>query len=493
MRQPAHFRRARVSLQTKLIAGLIVIVLAPLLVAAYFVGQLGDVTSNFARNEVRAMRGAVEHADQVYRQLIEARLVIESEVARRLASDPQIAKLDPSAPLAAIVARENALIGVTLTASDEHVVAQASRPRPDGPWVTHHIDQALAGGGSLGLDFAEPDLQGTYYPELEEAMAKAHQADQYRSAIPSGQKIAFLALLSGAVLIAIMIGVFASRRVTVRVAALLEATRSVSSGHLEARATLRGRDEMAELAVAFNTMLDDLESKRAQIEYLQRIGAWQDVARKLAHEIKNPLTPIQLAVQQTASSYKGDDPRFKRQLEDTVEIVEEEIAGLRRLVDTFRTLGALPKVEASPILLGDVLDDLALDPQFAHVVKPHAPPAPVTVRADKLLLKRVLANLIENGLQAARDAGAAQDVHVTWSASPDDGRVTIFVDDHGPGVTADARAKIFEPYVTTKATGTGLGLAISKKIALEHDGDLTISPDPAPTGGARFVLTLPLA
>ena len=80
MRQPAHFRRARISLQTKLIAGLIVIVLTPLLVAAYFVGQLGDVTSTFARNEVRAMRGAVEHADQVYRQLIEARLQIESEV-----------------------------------------------------------------------------------------------------------------------------------------------------------------------------------------------------------------------------------------------------------------------------------------------------------------------------------------------------------------------------------------------------------------------------
>src|SRR5678810_908827 len=111
---------------------------------------------------------------------------------------------------------------------------------------------------------------------------------------------------------------------------------------------IRDRDEMAELGSAFNTMLDDLEHARGQLEYLQRIGAWQDVARKLAHEIKNPLTPIQLAVQQTVSSYKGDDARFKRQLTDTGEIVEEEIAGLRRLVDTFRTLGALPKVEAAP-------------------------------------------------------------------------------------------------------------------------------------------------
>jgi two-component system nitrogen regulation sensor histidine kinase NtrY len=344
MRQPAHFRRARISLQAKLIAGLIVIVLTPLLVAAYFIGQLGDVTSNFARNEVRDMRGAVDHADEVYHTLIETKLVLETEVARRLATEPAIAHVDPAAPLEAILERENGLIGITLTSADGRTLATASRPLPSGPWLSHHVDQRLDGGASLGLDFAEPDLQKLYYPELQAAKQKAARADEYHSAIPNGQKLAFLALLSGAVLIAIVIGVFASRRITVRVAALLEATRAVSAGHLESRATQRGRDELAEHAVAFNTMLDDLESKREQIEYLQRIGAWQDVARKLAHEIKNPLTPIQLAVQQTASAYKGDDPRFQKQLTDTVEIVEEEIEGLRRLVDTFRTLGALPKV-----------------------------------------------------------------------------------------------------------------------------------------------------
>jgi signal transduction histidine kinase len=492
MRQPAHFRRARISLQVKLIVGLIVIVLTPLLVAAYFVGQLGDVTSSFARNELRGVRATIEHADELYQQLVDSRLQLEAEVAHRLAADPAIARVDPHAPLDQILSGESGLVGISLTGADSRELARASRPLPDGAFVAHHVNQALAGGATLGLDFAEPDIANTYYPDLSEAKQKVRQADQYHSVLPSGQKFAFLALLSGAVLIAIVIGVFASRRVTVRVAALLDATRAVSSGHLDARATLRGRDEMAELAVAFNTMLDDLESKRAQIEYLQRIGAWQDVARKLAHEIKNPLTPIQLAVQQTASSYKGDDPRFKQQLADTVEIVEEEIAGLRRLVDTFRTLGALPKVEPAPIALADVLDDLKLDPQFASLaIRP--PDAPVTVRADKLLLKRVLSNLVENGLQAARDSGGSPEVVVSWSPDPAASRVTIFVDDHGPGVPADAQAKIFEPYVTTKATGTGLGLAISKKIALEHDGDLTISPDRAPTGGARFVLTLPLA
>jgi two-component system, NtrC family, nitrogen regulation sensor histidine kinase NtrY len=248
---------------------------------------------------------------------------------------------------------------------------------------------------------------------------------------------------------------------------------------------------MAELAVVFNTMLDDVDAKRRQIEYLQRIGAWQDVARRIAHEIKNPLTPIQLAVQQCVSAYRGDDARFGRLLTDTREIVEEEIAGLRRLVDTFRTLGQLPRVAATPIAMTDVLDDVMRDPLAGGHTTVRPPDSAVTVRADKLLLKRVLANLIENGIHAGQDAGGTGDVDVSWRRDGD--RVRVFVDDRGRGVAAADRDRIFEPYVTTKATGTGLGLAIAKKIAIEHDGDLELDTAPAPTGGARFVVTLPAA
>jgi nitrogen fixation/metabolism regulation signal transduction histidine kinase len=249
---------------------------------------------------------------------------------------------------------------------------------------------------------------------------------------------------------------------------------------------------MAELGSAFNTMLDDLNQTRGQLAYLQRIGAWQDVARRLAHEIKNPLTPIQLAVQQTVSQYKGDDARFRKTLEETGEIVEEEIEGLRRLVDTFRTLGQLPKVEKHPIALADVIDELRLDPAFATKLELVPPATPVTVRADKLLLKRVLANLVENGIHAGHDANSSGSVVVSWSADPRGDLVTITVDDRGAGVAQADHERIFEPYVTTKATGTGLGLAISRKIAIEHGGDLVLAPTRAPTGGARFVVTLPL-
>jgi nitrogen fixation/metabolism regulation signal transduction histidine kinase len=247
---------------------------------------------------------------------------------------------------------------------------------------------------------------------------------------------------------------------------------------------------MAELGSAFNTMLDDLAQTRSQLSYLQRIGAWQDVARRLAHEIKNPLTPIQLAVQQCVSAYKGDDARFSQLLKDTGEIVEEEINGLRRLVDTFRTLGQLPKVEKVPLALGDVIEELKLDPQMSERLELQPPSRPVTVRADKLLLKRVLANLVENGIHAGQEAGNEPNVVISWSAGPD--AVNINVDDRGNGVAEADRERIFEPYVTTKSTGTGLGLAIARKIAIEHGGELAVAARRAPTGGARFVVSLPL-
>ena len=142
-------------------------------------------------------------------------------------------------------------------------------------------------------------------------------------------------------------------------------------------------------------------------------------------------------------------------------------------------------------MVSDLIEELKLDPVMATRLVVVAPAEPVQVRADKLLLKRVLANLVENGMHAGQEAGRSGAVTVTWQPRRDDAVITV--DDEGKGVSADARTKIFEPYVTTKATGTGLGLAIAKKIALEHGGTLEVAVEAAPTGGARFVLTVPLA
>ncbi len=475
-------RARRVSLQVKLAVALTLAVLTPLLVSAYLVDQLGKVAANFASNEAAARQEPMAHALVTYRELFETTKRLHAEIADRLARS-----LTPEEVPSALE-REAGVVAITLTRPDGAVIARARRALPGPSWREKEVQRAVP-AGTLTLAFAVPGALQQEYQELKSALDGARRVSQVRSGLPASYRLTFLALISLATLAAAGIGLAFSTAVTRRIGALVSTARKVSAGKLEARVALAGNDELAELGSAFNTMLDDLEGTRRQITYLQRIGAWQDVARRLAHEIKNPLTPIQLAVQQCVSSYRGDDERFTRMLRDTGEIVEEEIAGLRRLVDTFRTLGQLPKVEATPLALGDVLEELRLDPAAADRLRLVPPPEPITVRADRLLLKRVLANLVENALHAGDEAGRKAPVVVEWKRQGP--LVTITVDDHGKGVAAADRERIFEPYVTTKTTGTGLGLAIAKKIALEHGGDLTVADGPAPTGGARFVVSLP--
>jgi nitrogen fixation/metabolism regulation signal transduction histidine kinase len=486
----------RISLQVKLAVGLLVIAMVPLLVAAYLIDQVGKDAATFRANEAAMRDEALVRSQGAYREYFAAVKELHDKIAAQLVARPEIAALAPDAPLAEILAADGHLASIALVDASGVVVAEEHEPPPgDEIWRVIEDERALPGGATLRLGFLVREDMREELKDLGDIQQTEKQIRADRSALPEGYQWGFLALLSAAAVIAIAIGTFAAQRVTRRIGVLVAAAREVAEGKHGVRAALAGRDEMAELAVAFNRMLDALDRQRGEIEYLQRIGAWQDVARKLAHEIKNPLTPIQLAVQQLVAAYKGDDERFRKVLGDTGEIVEEEIAGLRRLVDTFRTLGQLPRVEAHPLALREVVEDLRLDPALAerlHVAEPADAAAALTVRADKLLLKRVLANLVENGVHAGQEAGRPGDVTVTWGLAADRRSVAITVDDQGKGIAPDERERIFEPYVTTKSTGTGLGLAIAKKIALEHGGSLAVAPTPAPTGGARFVVTLPV-
>jgi two-component system nitrogen regulation sensor histidine kinase NtrY len=496
-------RGPRFALQWRVTAALIGILLLPFVLSYALLQQVGHSAANYKANEARESVAAMEKSLDAYRDLFETTKRLHADIADRLSGRAQLIALDPKADLASIldeeVAAQSHLRGLALLREDGSVVIEAEHPldpRQAAKLRDKVVDQPLGSGGSLRLTFTVSATLQEEYQNLNKMIEKLSYSTQIRSALPDGYRITFVVTIVLASLVVGILGIVMSRRIiTRRVDALVATARRVSDGHVDARVDLPGSDEMAELGGAFNTMLDALAQTRSQIEYLQRIGAWQDVARRLAHEIKNPLTPIQLAVQQTVSSYRGDDARFKKQLVDTGEIVEEEIEGLRRLVDTFRTLGQLPKVEKAPIDLAELVEELKLDPMFAAQLVVHPPRVPVVVRADKLLLKRVLANLVENGIHAGQEAGqlgADGRVEVAWGVDARGENVTITVDDRGKGVSEENRDKIFEPYVTTKATGTGLGLAIARKIAIEHGGELAVASDRAATGGARFEISLPL-
>jgi nitrogen fixation/metabolism regulation signal transduction histidine kinase len=253
----------------------------------------------------------------------------------------------------------------------------------------------------------------------------------------------------------------------------------------------KGKDELDELGRAFDRMVAELGQARSRLEYLQKVSAWQEVARRLAHEIKNPLMPIQLAVQEIASKYPGDDPAYRRLLDTATEILREEITGLRRLVEDFSAFAKLPKVEPTPLDLVPLVEEIVrLQPEWQSFVKVETSGS-VSAPCDKVLFRRVIANLVENALQAASRAGREPQVVIRVERRPDRERAAILVDDNGPGVPAADRQRVFDPYVTFRPGGTGLGLAIVRKIVIDHGGDVSVGDAPAPLAGARFVVELP--
>jgi nitrogen fixation/metabolism regulation signal transduction histidine kinase len=292
--------------------------------------------------------------------------------------------------------------------------------------------------------------------------------------------------------VATVLGLFVARRATGRVATLREAARRVGEGDLAVRVSPRGKDELDDLGRAFDRMVAELGETRSRLEYMQKVSAWQEVARRLAHEIKNPLTPIQLAVQELASKYRGGDETYQRLLGTAQEILKEEIGSIRRLVDDFSAFAKLPKVEPSPVDLAQLVEDFARAhaewQAFLHVERPQAP---VGALCDRMLIRRVLTNLVENAVQAAEGAGRTPAVRLSVAADGARGAATVLVDDNGPGIPPAERERVFDPYVTTKEHGTGLGLAIVRKILLDHGGDVEIDDAPPPLGGARLRVTLP--
>ncbi len=283
-----------------------------------------------------------------------------------------------------------------------------------------------------------------------------------------------------------------------RVALLARALERAGAGDGAVRVRPRGEDEAGAALTAFNAMMDRVDLLRERAEELERIGAWQEFARRLAHEIKNPLTPIQLAVQEVARKYRGDDAAFGRTLSTAREIVEEEVETLRRLVTAFSDFARLPEVRAVHADLAEFVRDagegqglLAASDERGAVARVQwvAGEGAVPVRIDRIMLRRALDNLVRNAAQAG-----AKTVTVRVERLPAArAEVHLVVEDDGPGVAPSERAKVFEPYFTTKSAtgGTGLGLAIVRKIALDHDGDVVL--DETYDKGARFVLALPVA
>jgi nitrogen fixation/metabolism regulation signal transduction histidine kinase len=495
-------------LDVKIIVTLLVTALVPLGVSIHLVSRAVDTSLGLGLNDeiaaqlergLAAQRAHIESIKEAQRlrleRLADSRALAaatagsdEAEVRRVLES---LAEADPS------------LRALRLSGSSSRtveIVAVAELTGPPARIVTRQVPAVIGPYDSLEAEFAvDADLVAAYERagrdvETYRALMKAPPAYLGRAFIS-----VYLLLIGGTVAASIGLGVVWTRRHARRIHRLAAATTRVAAGDLAVHVEPGARDEVGELVERFNAMVGELAHNRSRIEYLQKISAWQEMARRLAHEIKNPLTPIHLAAQQLRGKYGGDDERFSRLLEQSTEIIEEEVETLRRLTADFSAFARLPRVEPEPVDLGEFLDECAAT--FSHTgehgevgIAWTVEHRPLPVRIDRTMFKRVLDNLVRNAAEALREAATADPrirIAARRTGKGRDAAVELRIADNGPGIPAQQQAAIFEPYFTTKSEGTGLGLAIAKKIVLEHEGAIRLETPPG--GGSEFVIDLPAA
>jgi nitrogen fixation/metabolism regulation signal transduction histidine kinase len=440
---------------------------------------------------------------------------VEGDVARAFAEHPSLVELELSTcggRRLGRTARDQAVdpttertltVRRTLRAAREADDSDGPRDEREPPEEGHCLPDQPDQPFLLTATFAAPRGRLDELETMQAFTQAYHQIELHHREEYLDQPYAnvFAALLFATLVLASLAGALVVRPATRRIEALAAAMRPVAEGDLSVRVALDGDDEVAELGRAFDRMLEELGQSRARVEFMKRMSEWQKMARRIAHEIKNPLTPIQLAVEECHRRYRGDDEDYRRILQTTFEVVNEEVASLRRLVTEFSSFARLPRAKLEVDDLGAFLREQAArleapesdaDQRSAlgvALVSFNVPATPMPAMLDREMLHRVLGNVIQNAVQAIRDAKRGGRVVLTARVEGD--RYVLDVDDDGPGIAEDVGQLVFDPYVTTKRDGTGLGLSIVKKIVVDHGG--SIDAGRSPLGGARFHVVLPRA
>ena len=304
-----------------------------------------------------------------------------------------------------------------------------------------------------------------------------------------------LGLAAASLLAAVGFALALARRIGRPAGALAEAARRVAAGDLEAQAPVLGDDELAGLARAFNRMTSDLRSAQERLVQAERVAAWREIARRLAHELKNPIFPIALSMETVQRAFAGvplpahGGTDLTRLLRDSTQTTLDELRRLQRVVDEFSAFARMPQPQLRPIDLAPVVREVAAlyQARAAGVrVEMSLDPTLPPVQGDPDLLIRALSNLVANALESMAEGGTLQ-----LRTLVRDGQAVVEIEDNGPGITEEQKARLFTPYFTTKPGGTGLGLAIVQGIASDHGGRVEVRP--APQRGTIFALVLRLS
>ena len=305
------------------------------------------------------------------------------------------------------------------------------------------------------------------------------------------------ALMVGALslVLSMLLGIFLAARLVRPVEALSQASAKLAGGDLSTRVQPEGTSvpEVRRLIQSFNHMAADIERSQTQLKRAERVAAWREIARGLAHELKNPLTPILGAMDVLRRARRLGRHDFDEILEEQSDAVIEEVMRLKELADAFSRFARLPEPNPEPLLLTELLDhvialyvpddgEIEVERRYAFLKS--------TWIADKTQIMSALTNLVKNAVEAIEGKGRLC-VEVSEITS-EDGKsfVDVHIEDSGPGIAEEVRDQLFMPYVTTKGSrGTGLGLAMVHRIVAEHGGEIEVGA--GRLGGASFRLRFP--
>ncbi|HEY2844127.1 MAG TPA: ATP-binding protein [Bryobacteraceae bacterium] len=306
-----------------------------------------------------------------------------------------------------------------------------------------------------------------------------------RSILWTGVTVALFGIAIG-----VLLAWWTTERITKPVERLAEGARAVAAGDLSARVEVVSRDEIGELARAFNRMTQQLLEQRERALQAERVAAWRELARRLAHELKNPLFPLQITIENLQRARGSGD--FDEVFEESTGTLLAELGNLKTIIGRFSDFAKMPTPQFETVDVNQVIRGILklYDARFQANGRPKIEPlldlagdaAPIP--ADPEQLRRAFGNLLLNAMDAMPEGGTLR-----VRTSRHEGGMRVEISDSGQGLTEEECARLFTPYYTTKQHGTGLGLAIVQSVVSDHHGKIAVVSQAGQ--GATFVIDLP--
>lgn len=308
------------------------------------------------------------------------------------------------------------------------------------------------------------------------------------------RRIRAAALLAGGggIILAILLSSWAAARVTRPVEQLARAAQNVAAGEWDTRVDVQGGDEIAQLAESFNRMTAELLAQKERLVQTERVAAWRELARRLAHELKNPLFPLQLTVENLMRARTQSPEQFDEVFRESSSTLLAEISNLKTIIGRFSEFSKMPHPQLQGVQVNEILRgvvnlyqaQLQAPGRAAIDCKLELDESLGTIAADPDLLHRALSNLVLNAMDAMPNGGTLR-----LRSRRDDGKAIVEIADTGSGLTREECERIFTPYYTSKQHGTGLGLAIVQSVVSDHGGRISVQSEPG--RGTTFVIELP--